>query len=147
SRAHPALAGDWYPRGVKMEPVTIVGAGLVGSLLSIYLARRGYPVTMFERNLDPRTDTVQAGASINITLCTRGLDALHRVGVGDSVRRLGVAARGRMIHMPNLPVQWQPYGNRDEALVSVTRNELNSALLEHAQRRFPIDVRFGYRCT
>ena len=34
--------------------ITIIGAGLVGSLLSIYLARRGYKVSVYER----RGDTV-----------------------------------------------------------------------------------------
>ena len=31
------------------KKVTLVGAGLVGSLLSIYLAKRGYKIELFER--------------------------------------------------------------------------------------------------
>ena len=34
--------------------ITLVGAGLAGSLLAIFLARRGYRVTLLERRLDPR---------------------------------------------------------------------------------------------
>ena len=38
----------------KPKEVMILGAGLVGSLLSIYLAKRGYDVTMYERRPDMR---------------------------------------------------------------------------------------------
>ena len=31
-----------------MKEITIIGAGLVGSLLSIYLSKRGYKVKVFE---------------------------------------------------------------------------------------------------
>jgi kynurenine 3-monooxygenase len=36
------------------KKVTIVGAGLVGSLLSIYFAKRGYKIDVFERRGDMR---------------------------------------------------------------------------------------------
>ena len=36
-----------FPSATK--PLTVMGAGLVGSLLSLYLARRGHAVQVFER--------------------------------------------------------------------------------------------------
>ncbi|NNF17220.1 MAG: NAD(P)/FAD-dependent oxidoreductase, partial [Gammaproteobacteria bacterium] len=36
------------------ETITIAGAGLAGSLLSIYLARRGFDVHLIERRDDMR---------------------------------------------------------------------------------------------
>jgi kynurenine 3-monooxygenase len=130
-----------------MDPVTIVGGGPVGTVLAMFLARRGYPVTVFERNADPRRSDVGHGSSINLTLCARGLDALDRVGAGDAVRRVGVPVYGRMIHLQDGPVQWQPYGNHDEALLSVKRNELNGVLLDSAQGRSSVDIQFGQTCT
>src|SRR5262245_894303 len=108
-----------------MEPVTIVGSGPAGTLLAIYLARRGFPVTVFERHADDRGARSSRSSSINLTTCERGLDALERVGVRAAVDQIGVPVRGRMIHLRNGRIQWQPYGNRGEALLSVTRNELN----------------------
>ena len=35
-------------------PVTVIGGGLVGSLLAVYLRRRDYPVTVHEARPDPR---------------------------------------------------------------------------------------------
>jgi kynurenine 3-monooxygenase len=130
-----------------VETITILGAGLVGSLLSVYLARRGYQIKVFERNSDIRTHPIQTGMSINLTLSKRGLDALDQVGVGDMVRSQGVPVRGRLIHMLDCPVQWQPYGNNDEALLSISRNELNALLLDYAQAHFPIEFCFDHKCT
>ncbi len=42
------------PNLIRMKQVTVVGAGLVGSLWSIYLAQRGYHVEVFERRADPK---------------------------------------------------------------------------------------------
>ena len=54
--------------------ITLVGAGLAGSLLAIFLARRGYRVTLLERRPDPRQPSTEktAGRSINLALANRG---------------------------------------------------------------------------
>ena len=44
--------------------VVIIGAGLVGSLLAIFLARRGYCVRVFERKSDLRQSAPVSGRSI-----------------------------------------------------------------------------------
>jgi NADPH-dependent 2,4-dienoyl-CoA reductase/sulfur reductase-like enzyme len=41
-------------QGGTMAHVVIVGAGLVGSMLTLYLARAGYQVSVYERLPDPR---------------------------------------------------------------------------------------------
>lgn len=41
---------------------TIVGAGLVGSLLAIYLSKCGYNITVYERRSDMRKNRMSAGA-------------------------------------------------------------------------------------
>ncbi len=66
--------------------ITLVGAGLAGSLLAIFLARRGYRVTLLERRLDPRKTAASAGRSINLALANRGISALEEVGVMESLR-------------------------------------------------------------
>ncbi|MDZ7649677.1 MAG: FAD-dependent oxidoreductase [Cytophagales bacterium] len=45
----------------KSKHIAITGAGLVGSLLSIYLAKRGYQVTVFERRGDMRKSGYEGG--------------------------------------------------------------------------------------
>jgi 2-polyprenyl-6-methoxyphenol hydroxylase-like FAD-dependent oxidoreductase len=87
-----------YPR------VTIIGAGLGGSLLGIYLARRGWPVQLFELRGDLRREPVEVGRSIKLTLAERGLAALAEL-----VRKhLCVPLRGRAIHSGTGTVTYQP---------------------------------------
>ena len=57
------------------DEVTIIGAGLVGSLLGIILQNAGYRVTIFERFGDIRA-IPSAGRSINLVATVRGLRAL-----------------------------------------------------------------------
>ena len=55
----------------RAESITLIGAGLAGSLLSILLAQRGYRVEIYEHRPDMRKSVVPAGRSINIALFTK----------------------------------------------------------------------------
>ena len=59
--------------------ITIVGAGLAGSLCALYLTKRGHHVSIFERRNDLRSEIITAGKSINLALSKRGLTALKRL--------------------------------------------------------------------
>jgi kynurenine 3-monooxygenase len=63
------------------EKITIVGSGLSGSLLAIYMAKSGFEVNLFERRPDMRKESLYQGRSINLALSTRGLNALSKVGL------------------------------------------------------------------
>ena len=62
-----------------MAPIVIVGAGLVGSLLAIMLAKAGYRVTLYESRPDPRIVPPKLDRSVNITVTERGFHALDKV--------------------------------------------------------------------
>ena len=51
---------------------TVAGAGPVGALLTLILARQGYKVNLFEARPDSRTNNIYQGKSINIALSDRG---------------------------------------------------------------------------
>jgi kynurenine 3-monooxygenase len=130
----------------NLANVVIIGGGLVGSLLAIFLARRGCTVRVFERKPDLRRSLLPSGRSINLTLCHRGFAALDRVGAGDAVRAIAIPAYGRAIHNETGEVVFQPYGNGGEALYSITRNELNRVLLECAEKEPGIELHFEHTC-
>ncbi len=115
--------------------LTLVGAGLAGSLLATLLARRGWSVDVYEKRPDPRAKGYEGGRSINLALAERGLDALRRAGLQDVVMAQAVMMRGRMVHPQDggEPVL-QPYGLDDsEVIWSVHRGRLNIALLDAAE--------------
>ncbi|MGD8746143.1 MAG: FAD-dependent monooxygenase, partial [Gammaproteobacteria bacterium] len=114
--------------------VTVVGAGLAGSLMAIFLARQGYHVRLFEKRPDMRKEKLPAGRSINLALANRGLRALRAAGLEERVRALLVTMRGRMVHGPDGHAELQPYGQRPwEVIYSVSRPGLNALLLDEAE--------------
>ncbi|ALW84473.1 kynurenine 3-monooxygenase [Hymenobacter sedentarius] len=128
------------------EPLTVMGAGLVGSLLSLYLARRGHPVQVFERRADPRRAGFQEGRSINLALSDRGWRALEGVGVADDIRQVGIPMTGRVMHDVQGNLTRQPYGQADQAIYSVNRGHLNRRLLDLAEAQPNVRLHFGQQC-
>jgi kynurenine 3-monooxygenase len=128
------------------EPVTIVGAGPVGTLLAILLARGGRRVRLIERRADPRGGASKPGRSINLALAARGLAALERAGVLARLQPEMVAMRGRQLHDLEGRGPLLPYGQHEGELVhAVGRARLNTALIEAAAEWPQIDLRFGQR--
>jgi kynurenine 3-monooxygenase len=127
--------------------IIVVGAGLIGSVLSIFLARRGYRVDVFEQQPDLSRTRLRSGRSINLTLCERGIKVLDSIGVGGAVRRASVPAYGRLVHDVKGHLTYQPYGNNNEAIYSIARNELNGILLDYARRNFDVNFHFNSKCV
>lgn len=114
--------------------ITIVGAGLAGSLLAVFLARRGIQVTVYERNPDLRRHDIPAGRSINLALAHRGMRALEAVGLLDKVRKFLIPMRGRMLHDEHGQLSLAPYGRTPgEVIYSVSRPGLNRVLMDAAE--------------
>lgn len=119
---------------MRSAKVTLIGAGLAGCLLAIYLARRGFSVQVFERRPDMREQAIAAGRSINLSLSARAIHALREVELYGKVEAHLVAMPGRMIHSEKSELLYQPYG-RDPSAVhySVGRGILNKLLLNAAE--------------
>jgi kynurenine 3-monooxygenase len=128
------------------KKVTIVGAGLVGSLLSIYLAKRGYKVNVFERRQDMRSALISAGRSINLALSDRGWKGLEGVGIADEIRKIAIPMYGRYIHHKDGSTAYQPYGKNDQAIYSVSRAEINMKLMDLAEEQPNVKLHFEERC-
>lgn len=125
----------------------VVGAGLAGSLMTLFLARRGARVTVLERRADLRRHQMSAGRSINLALSTRGLAALGAVGMADAVLRDAIPMRGRMMHDVDGTLTFQRYGREGQAIQSVSRRTLNEVLLDAAEQMDGVELRFDARCV
>lgn len=129
---------------MKKETV-IIGAGLVGSLLSIYLSRRGYKVKIFERRPDMRSENISAGRSINLALSDRGIKALEEVGIMEEIKKIAIPMHGRYIHNTDGSTAFQPYGNEGQFINSVSRGELNKKLMDLAEQNGAA-ISFNQKC-
>lgn len=115
------------------EKISVAGAGLVGSLLAIYLRKRGYDVDIFESRADMRRDTISAGRSINLALSDRGIKALEEVGIMGDIREIAIPMHGRYLHNADGSNAFQPYGQKGQFINSVSRGELNKKLMSLAE--------------
>jgi kynurenine 3-monooxygenase len=116
-------------------------------LLALLLGRRGYAVHVVERRPDMRRHGFAGGRSINLALSDRGIRALERAGIAESVLPLTIPMRGRMIHHEDSTLEFQPYGIAGQAIRSLSRGHLNLALVEAADRLPNVTLEFEWRCV
>ena len=130
-----------------MEKVVIVGAGLVGSLQAIYMAKKGYEVEVYERRADMRKQELNAGRSINLALSNRGWKALEEAEIVDEIKSIAIPMYGRIMHDERGNTTFQPYGKKDEAIYSVSRGELNQKLMSCADSYSNVTFNFEHKCV
>ena len=112
--------------------IAIVGSGLVGSLLAIYLKKAGHQVTVFDRRPDIR-DVVFSGRSINLAMSDRGWKALRGAGIEEAIRQIAIPLYQRALHVKDTPLYYQKYGKQGEAIWSISRGVLNRRMIDLAE--------------
>ena len=125
--------------------VIIVGAGLAGSLCALYMLNRGYHVSVYERRPDMRKTKLNAGRSINLALSTRGWTALKKAGVNNYVEQIAIPMPKRIMHDVEGNLTDQYYGNKDQAIYSVPRGELNVLLMNLVEEN-GAKIFFNHKC-
>jgi kynurenine 3-monooxygenase len=130
----------------KVKNIAIVGAGLVGSLLAIYLRKRGYGVTVYERRPDMRLSSLYAGRSINLALSNRGIKALEEVGLAEELRKAAIPMHGRVMHDVEGKLSFLPYGKQGQFINSISRSALNIVLMNEAEKQ-GVQFLFEHHCT
>jgi kynurenine 3-monooxygenase len=115
----------------KSQKIAIVGSGLVGSLLSIYLKKEGHTVHVYDRSSDIRGVNF-TGRSINLAMSHRGWKALEVAGVADRVREIAIPMEKRAIHLVD-NLNFQYYGNNGEYIYSISRGVLNRKMIDLAE--------------
>ncbi|AOZ98660.1 FAD-dependent oxidoreductase [Flavobacterium commune] len=113
------------------KKIAIVGSGLVGSLLAIYLKKAGHTVHIYDRSPDIRKIQF-SGRSINLAMSTRGWKALDGVGVGEAVRQIAIPMDKRAIHLVDA-LKFQNYGQEGESIYSISRGTLNRKMIDLAE--------------
>ncbi len=126
--------------------ITVVGAGLVGSLVSIYLAKKGYNVDIYERRPDMRKASVSAGRSINLALSDRGWRGLEGVGITEEIKKIAIPMYGRAIHLKDGTSAYQQYSADNHAIYSVSRGGINMRLMDLAEQQPNVNIHFDERC-
>ncbi|MEQ9186808.1 MAG: NAD(P)/FAD-dependent oxidoreductase [Cryomorphaceae bacterium] len=130
-----------------MKEVTIVGAGLVGSLWAVYLSKAGYKVSIYERRPDIRKAELSAGKSINLALSDRGWKALKGAGVDHLIREIAIPMPGRIMHDIQGNLTYQPYGKEGQAINSVSRGGVNARMMDIAEKVGGATIYYNMKCV
>ncbi len=112
--------------------IAIIGSGLVGSLLAIFLKKAGLTVTVFDRRPDIRTIDF-SGRSINLAMSNRGWRALREVGLEEEIKKIAIPLDKRAMHVIGKEMYFQPYGKEGEAIWSISRGVLNRNMIDLAE--------------
>ena len=115
------------------QKIAIIGSGLVGTLLAIYLKKMGHTVHVFDRSPDIRTVEF-SGRSINLVMSNRGWKALEDIGIDDEIRKIGIPVDKRAIHLKDGKLNYQNYGKDGEAIFSLSRGVLNRKMIDLAEQ-------------
>lgn len=130
---------------MKKNEISILGSGLIGSLMSIYLKKRGLEVQVYEKRPDNRkVGSKDEGRSINMALSDRGWKALDKAGLRDKVLPLTIPMYGRKIHDEHGKTIFIPYGKEGQAIYSISRGKFNQLLVEEAEK-LGVEVHFDHR--
>ena len=123
----------------------IIGSGLAGPLLAIYLTQRGHTVDLYEKRSDLRIANISVGKSINLALSQRGIKALKAADVFDKIEPLLIPMKGRMVHLSNGEIEFQPYSiHSHEYINSVSRGALNKILMTQAEASGKVQIYFNH---
>ena len=129
------------------KKITIVGGGLSGPVMAMYLAKKGIRVDIYERRPDMRKEKISAGRSINLAISKRGITALEEIGVFHKISSQIIPMYGRKIHNIDGSTRFLPYGRSDQYINSVSRSELNILLLTEAEKTDQIRFLFQHSCS
>ncbi|TMM56116.1 FAD-dependent monooxygenase [Maribacter algarum] len=112
--------------------IAIIGSGLVGSLLAIYLKRHGHSITVFDRRPDIRNIEF-SGRSINLAMSNRGWKSLREVGLETEIKKIAIPLDKRAMHLVGQTEYYQKYGKEGEAIWSISRGVLNRKMIDLAE--------------
>ncbi|PCH38088.1 FAD/NAD(P)-binding domain-containing protein [Wolfiporia cocos MD-104 SS10] len=130
----------------------IVGAGPVGCLSAISLAKMGWAVEIYEGRPDMRLPSSKAAAqqrSINLAMSARGIAAIEAIepNAADRFLKAVIPMHGRMIHHVEGRQESQPYDRDGQCINSIGRSFLNEDLLTEALRIPNIRVFFRHKVS
>ena len=126
-------------------PVAVIGGGIVGPVMAYILGERGIRVHLYEargKGLDR-----SQGRAINLSLSSRGMDALVRIGISEEVLKETAPFYGRCIHLPNSggETKLQYYSVKKEAVHSMNRRRLSELLLKKLEENPYVKIYYEHK--
>ena len=129
---------------VKKTDVLVIGGGPAGSTVATHLCRKGWHVTLLEKDHHPRFH-------IGESLLPRNLELFEQLGVLDEIKKIGVVKNGADFTLPDSD-RYVTYDFSDAMEPSiptafqVRRSELDHILLNNSKSN-GVEVFEGFKAT
>jgi kynurenine 3-monooxygenase len=120
-----------YKNNANSKKIAIVGSGLVGSLLAIYLRKAGHTVHLYDRSPDIRQ--IQFGTFNKFSNVKQGLESARWCWDIGSVHEIAIPMDKRAIHLVD-KLNFQNYGQEGESIYSISRGALNKRMIDLAEQ-------------
>ncbi|TDL27357.1 FAD/NAD-binding domain-containing protein [Rickenella mellea] len=138
--------------GLQRRTAVVVGAGPVGCLAALALAKQGWHVQLYDARPDPRLPSSKSAASlrsINLAISSRGIAALQAIDPAATTRFLEtvIPMKGRMIHHLRGSQESQLYDTHGQCINSIDRGLLNEGLIDEVQAAHNVRVFFLHKLT
>ncbi|KAF9264797.1 FAD/NAD(P)-binding domain-containing protein [Marasmius fiardii PR-910] len=132
------------------KKAVVVGAGPVGCLAAMMLAKRGWRVSLYEGRADLRQSSTKALAqqrSINLAISHRGIAAIHAVfpKAAERFMQTVIPMKGRMIHHLDGRLDSQLYDRDGQCINSIDRALLNEGLLDEVSKTPDVQIFFRHK--
>lgn len=110
--------------------VVIIGAGLSGSLLALFLSKRGFDIEVYEKRENFWQDTNNASRrTIGMSISNRGISALKKLGIDETFFSSATPTYGRASYDYSGNKTIQYYSNEESCIFTIERSNLNKGLL------------------
>ncbi|KAK1232008.1 kynurenine 3-monooxygenase, mitochondrial precursor [Marasmius sp. AFHP31] len=134
----------------RKKTAAVIGAGPVGCLAAMMLAKRGWRVLLYEGREDLRLPSAKAEArqrSINLAISHRGIAAIHAISpkAAEHFMQTVIPMKGRMIHHLDGRLDSQLYDRDGQCINSIDRALLNEGLLGEVSNTQDVEIFFRHK--
>lgn len=126
--------------------ITIIGAGLCGMMMALYLSKRGYHVRIFEKLHDPVEYVLASQRSTELDLSLRGCQALDELNLLTQVINKSISTLGRVLIFPDATELYLPHSQQPHQVIyNISRNDLYHILLSAVKKDSRITIYFCHK--
>lgn len=126
------------------KKITIIGSGLCGMMIALYLARRDYLIEIYEKESRLSSNFVSEKRATALDLSARALLSLSEIGLLTQVISKSVATRNRIISSADGTLMI-PHGPDDKHVIyNITRSDLFDILFSCVKKENNIHINFSH---
>jgi len=127
------------------DPVIIVGGGITGCTLALYLAQKGFCVKVFDKRSRVENSQQIRKRTVGMSISERGITTLKDLGIYEKYKATLVPKYGRAVHVKDEGVFYQYYGKNKEAIYTINREKFHAFLMECCLEQGRVEFCFNSR--